>query len=72
MGDKLLLDVDEVILETGLSRASVYRLARLGGLGEPGGLVPVRCGRAIRFSRRALDEWIDAGGATIVTGTGRR
>ena len=72
MSDTKLLTIPEVIAETGLSRSSIYRLARLSVIGRAGGLPVVRCGRVLRFPRKALAEWIEQGGAEVVAGVGVR
>ena len=49
-GGPRLLTVDEVAGLMQISRASVYRLIRAGQL------PPVRCGRVVRVSERAVHE----------------
>ena len=68
MSETLLMTIHDVIRETGLSRHTVYRLAKMGEAGRPGGLPVVRCGRALRFSRRELEAWIEEGGAEHIAG----
>jgi excisionase family DNA binding protein len=68
MGDTKLLNIHDVMAETGLSRHTVYRLARMSESGRPGGLPVVRVGRILRFPRKALEAWIDNGGADRISG----
>jgi excisionase family DNA binding protein len=51
-----LLNADEVATLTGFSKQVIYKNVRYG-------VMPcVRFGKQIRFSPRALREWIDSGG----------
>ncbi len=52
-----LLTAKDVSTQTGIPQESVYRFAKAG-------LIPhVRIGRAVRFSPKAIEAWIESGGA---------
>jgi excisionase family DNA binding protein len=52
-----LLTAAQVAADTGLSRATIWKLARTGRLPV------VRIGRACRFSAAAVQDWAAAGGS---------
>lgn len=51
-----LVDVRSVAEMLGVSSRQVYRLADAGRMPQP-----IKLGGAVRWSRRAIVEWIDAG-----------
>lgn len=51
-----LVTARELSRETGIPRYRIYELSRTGKLPH------VRIGRAVRFSRQAVREWVEAGG----------
>jgi len=55
-GGRLALSADEVAEALGISRAHVWKLASTGRLPKP-----VRLGRAVRWARKDLEEWLAAG-----------
>ena len=54
--EPLLLPADEAARLLGISRGHLYKLHASGRLPEP-----VRLGRAVRWSRRELEDWLAAG-----------
>jgi len=56
VGVPIALSADEVALLLGISRAHVWRLASSGRLPRP-----VRFGRAVRWDRRNIQDWLAAG-----------
>ena len=54
---KLALSVEEVAEVLGISRAHVWRLHSSGRIPKP-----VRLGRAVRWNRKTLENWLEAGG----------
>lgn len=53
---RIALSADEVAEALGISRAHVWKLASAGRLPKP-----IRLGRAVRWSRKDLEEWLAAG-----------
>ena len=53
---RLALSAEEVAETLGISRAHVWKLASSGRLPKP-----VRLGRAVRWPRKVLEEWLAAG-----------
>ncbi len=51
-----LVDVDTVAEMLAISPRSVYRMSDAGRMPRP-----LRLGRAVRWDRRAITEWIDGG-----------
>ena len=60
-----LIRAEEVAEATGLTKARVYKLAMTGDMPA------VRVGRSVRFSERAILEWIEHGGTWNGEGTDR-
>jgi len=56
LGRRIALSADEVAEALGISRAHVWKLASAGRLPRP-----VRLGRAVRWARKDLEEWLAAG-----------
>ena len=54
--DRLAYSADEVASVLGISRAHVWKLASSGRLPKP-----IRLGRAVRWPRKDLEEWLAAG-----------
>lgn len=54
---KLALSAQEVAEVLGVSRAHVWRLHSSGRIPKP-----VRLGRAVRWNRKTLEDWLEAGG----------
>ncbi len=56
-----LKKADYVAKRTGFSKQRIYEMVRLGLFGEG---VVIRFNRTIRFSERALEEWLAKGGSS--------
>lgn len=54
--DQLVLTAEEVAELLCISRAHVFRLQNSGRLPKP-----IRLGRAVRWPRRTLEAWLEAG-----------
>ena len=54
---KLALSVEEVAQLLSISRAHVWRLHSSGRIPRP-----VRLGRSVRWDRKTLEAWLEAGG----------
>lgn len=54
---KLALSANEVAEMLGISRAHVWRLLSSGRIPRP-----VRLGRSVRWNRKTLEDWLEAGG----------
>ena len=54
---RLALSVEEVAEVLGISRAHVWRLHSSGHIPRP-----VRLGRSVRWDRKTLEAWLEAGG----------
>lgn len=54
--DQLVLTAEEVAELLCISRAHVFRLHNSGRLPKP-----IRLGRAVRWPRRTLEAWLEAG-----------
>lgn len=57
--ENVLVSANEVAITLNVRKGRVYDLAREGILPS------VRLGRQIRFSRRAIDEWVARGGQPL-------
>ena len=53
----LAISAKEVAELLGISRAHVWRLHSSGRIPKP-----VRLGRAVRWNRKTLEDWLEAGG----------
>jgi len=56
LGERIALSADEVAEALGISRAHVWKLTSTGRLPRP-----VRLGRAVRWPRKDLEQWLAAG-----------
>lgn len=56
---RLALSAEEVAEVLGISRAHVWRLHSSGRIPRP-----VRLGRTVRWDRKTLESWLEAGGPT--------
>ena len=54
---KLALSVEEVAQVLGISRAHVWRLHSSGNIPRP-----IRLGRSVRWDKKTLEAWLEAGG----------
>ena len=54
--DRLALTADEVAALLGVSRAHLWKLHSSGRLPRP-----IRLGRVVRWDRRAIEAWVEAG-----------
>jgi excisionase family DNA binding protein len=56
LAEQLALSAEQVARVLGISRAHVFRLASSGRLPRS-----IRLGRAVRWDRRTIERWLDAG-----------